>query len=59
MESMLIKFKCNTRLEAIANALENRISPESDYDEFKKGAEINKLRFNKHKCKVAHIGRDN
>lgn len=56
---MLIKFICNTKLEAIANALENRISPESNYDEFKKGAEINKLRFNKHKCKVAHIGRDN
>lgn len=59
MESMLIKFICNTKLEAIANALENRISPESNYDEFKKWAEINKLRFNKHKCKVVHIGRDN
>lgn len=36
MGSMLIKFIRNTKLEAIANALENRISPESDYDEFKK-----------------------
>jgi len=36
MESMLIKFICKTKLEAIANASENRISPETDYDEFKK-----------------------
>uniref|UniRef100_A0A8C3H5J2 Protocadherin-16 n=1 Tax=Chrysemys picta bellii TaxID=8478 RepID=A0A8C3H5J2_CHRPI len=59
IESTLIKFADDTKLGGIATALENRVIIQKDLDKLEKWSEVNRMKFNKDKCKVLHLGRNN
>ncbi|CAM5094356.1 unnamed protein product [Natator depressus] len=59
IESILIKFVDNTKLGGVASALEDRIKIQNDLDKLEKWSEVNRMKFNKDKCKVLHLGRNN
>uniref|UniRef100_K7EX79 Reverse transcriptase domain-containing protein n=1 Tax=Pelodiscus sinensis TaxID=13735 RepID=K7EX79_PELSI len=59
IENMLIKFADSTKLGGIATNLEDRVIIQNDLDKLEKWSEINRMKFNKDKCKVLHLGRNN
>uniref|UniRef100_A0A8C3I6M2 Reverse transcriptase domain-containing protein n=1 Tax=Chrysemys picta bellii TaxID=8478 RepID=A0A8C3I6M2_CHRPI len=59
IESMLIKFADYTKLGGIATALEDRVIIQNYLDKLEKWSEVNRMKFNKDKCKVLHLGRNN
>ncbi|CAM5129309.1 unnamed protein product [Eretmochelys imbricata] len=58
-ESTLIKFEDTTKLGGVASGLEERIKIQNDLDKLEKWTEVNRMKFNKDKCKVLHLGRNN
>uniref|UniRef100_A0A674ICA9 Reverse transcriptase domain-containing protein n=4 Tax=Terrapene triunguis TaxID=2587831 RepID=A0A674ICA9_9SAUR len=59
IESTIIKFADDTKLGGIATALEDRVIIQNDLDKLEKWSELNRMKFNKDKCKVLHLGRKN
>uniref|UniRef100_A0A674JN28 Reverse transcriptase domain-containing protein n=1 Tax=Terrapene triunguis TaxID=2587831 RepID=A0A674JN28_9SAUR len=59
IESMLIKFATDTKLGGIATALEDGVIIQNDRDKLEKWSEVNRMKFNKDKCKVLHLRRKN
>uniref|UniRef100_A0A8C3I187 Reverse transcriptase domain-containing protein n=1 Tax=Chrysemys picta bellii TaxID=8478 RepID=A0A8C3I187_CHRPI len=59
IESTLIKFADDIKLGGIATALEDRVIIQNDLDKLEKWSEVNRMKFNKDKCKVLHLGRNN
>uniref|UniRef100_K7F130 Reverse transcriptase domain-containing protein n=1 Tax=Pelodiscus sinensis TaxID=13735 RepID=K7F130_PELSI len=59
IESTLIKFGDDTKLGGVATNLEDRIIIQNDLDKLEKWSEVNRMKFNRDKCKVLHLGRNN
>uniref|UniRef100_K7F0X6 Reverse transcriptase domain-containing protein n=1 Tax=Pelodiscus sinensis TaxID=13735 RepID=K7F0X6_PELSI len=59
IESTLIKFADDTKLGGVATNLEDRVIIQNDLDKLEKCSEVNRMKFNKDKCKVLHLGRNN
>uniref|UniRef100_K7EZW8 Reverse transcriptase domain-containing protein n=1 Tax=Pelodiscus sinensis TaxID=13735 RepID=K7EZW8_PELSI len=59
IESTLIKFADDTKMGGVTTALEDRAIIQNDLDKLEKWSEVNKMKFNKDKCKVLHLGRNN
>jgi len=59
IERMLIKFADETKLGGTATALEDRVIIQNDLDKLEKWFEGNRMKFNKDKCKVLHLGLNN
>lgn len=49
--SPLVKSADDTKLGRDASASEDRIRIQNDHDKLEKGSEINKIKFNRGKCK--------
>lgn len=58
IQGSLIKFVDDTKLGGIANTTEDRRSLQEDLDKMEYWAEINRMTFNREKCKVLHVGKD-
>ena len=56
---MLIKFADDTKLGGIANTLEDRNKLQCDLDRLERWAENNRMKFNRDKCQVLHLGKRN
>uniref|UniRef100_K7F0L4 Reverse transcriptase domain-containing protein n=1 Tax=Pelodiscus sinensis TaxID=13735 RepID=K7F0L4_PELSI len=56
IESKLIKFADDTKLGGVATAL---VIIQNDLDKLEKWSKVNRMKFNKDKCKVLHLGRNN
>ncbi|CAM5124933.1 unnamed protein product [Natator depressus] len=59
IERTIIKFVDDTKLGRVASALEDRMKIQNDLDKLEKWSEVNRMKFNKDKCKVCHLGRNN
>ena len=59
VQGMLIKFADDTKLGGTANTLEDRNKIQSDLDRLERWAENNRMKFNRDKCQVLHLGRGN
>ena len=59
VQGTLIKFADDTKLGGIANTLEDRNKLQSDLDRLELWAENNRMKFNKDKCQVLHVGKRN
>uniref|UniRef100_K7F0M3 Reverse transcriptase domain-containing protein n=1 Tax=Pelodiscus sinensis TaxID=13735 RepID=K7F0M3_PELSI len=59
IESTLIKFADDTKLGGIATALGDRVIIQNDLGKLEKWSEVNRMKVNKDKCKVLHLGRNN
>uniref|UniRef100_A0A8C4Y200 Macro domain-containing protein n=1 Tax=Gopherus evgoodei TaxID=1825980 RepID=A0A8C4Y200_9SAUR len=59
IDSTLTKFADDTKLGGVASALEDRIKIQNDPDKLEKWSEVNRMKFNKDKCKVLHLARNN
>lgn len=57
IESTFIKFADDTKLGRVASTLEGRISTQIDLDKLENWSEMNKIEFNRAKCKVPHLER--
>ncbi|CAM5075370.1 unnamed protein product [Eretmochelys imbricata] len=57
IRSTLLKSEDDTKLGGVASALEDRIKIQNDLDKLEKWSEVNRMKFNKDKCKVLHLGR--
>ncbi|KAK4829514.1 hypothetical protein QYF61_005153 [Mycteria americana] len=58
-ECTLSSFADDTKLAEVADTPEGRASIQNDLDKPEKGADKNLMKFNKGKCKVLHVGRNN
>ncbi|XP_061486439.1 uncharacterized protein LOC133386720 [Rhineura floridana] len=56
---MLIKFADDTKLGGITNTVEDRNKIQRDLDRLEHWAENNRMKFNRDKCKVLHLGKRN
>ncbi|CAM5077495.1 unnamed protein product [Natator depressus] len=59
IQSTLIKFASYIKLGGVSSALEDRIKIQNDLGKMEKWSEVNRMKFNKEKCKVPHLGRNN
>ncbi|GAB0187007.1 mitochondrial enolase superfamily member 1 [Grus japonensis] len=55
----LSKFANNTKLRGVVNMLEGRDAIQGDLDRLETWACANRMKFNKAKCKVLHVGQHN
>ncbi|GAB0206111.1 triadin [Grus japonensis] len=59
IECTLSKFANDTKLCGVVDTLEGRDAIQTDLDRPKRRACVNRMKFNKAKCKVLHVGRCN
>ena len=59
VQGKIIKSADDTKLGRIANTLEDRMKIQSDLDKLEHWAETNRMRFNKDKRQVLHLGKGN
>ncbi|CAM5123811.1 unnamed protein product [Eretmochelys imbricata] len=59
IQNTLIKFADDTKLGGVASALKDGIKIQNDLDKLEKWSEVNRMKFNKDKCKVLQLGRNN
>ncbi|GAB0176252.1 cAMP-dependent protein kinase inhibitor alpha [Grus japonensis] len=59
IECTLSKFANDTKLCGVVDMLEGRDAIQRDLDRFARWSPVNRMKVNKVKCKVLHVGQDN
>ncbi|KAF7253376.1 cAMP and cAMP-inhibited cGMP 3',5'-cyclic phosphodiesterase 10A [Varanus komodoensis] len=59
VQGKIIKFTDDTKMGGIANTLEDRMKIQGNLDKLEHWAQSNRMRLNKDKCQVLHLGKRN